>query len=289
MIIVASENIKFLKWVYKIPFIKLFFVVKPSRNFPKITDNQILERFYNEVYVSTKTAKTTTQHRFRDLDKKTTAMLPHNQKTKCHDVAVSSGITSLDFYEACKLANINIELFVSDKYAQINISENKIIRIFDQDNMLMLAVWKNFMAMDRNKKAPLSILLFRIIKKFTKVPPTFDYALWLFHPSLMQQISKKNIHSTNYDIFETKTDQKFDFVRCMNILNKVYFKTEMIKKAILNIWTSINTNGILLVGRTLMNGENHASFFRKTKSGFELIDDFGNGSEIKAIILQISK
>ncbi|NOZ35170.1 MAG: hypothetical protein GXO80_07720 [Chlorobi bacterium] len=283
MIKIASKNIRFLEKVSKIPILKHFFILKISQQFPEITSEPVLQKFYTDIYVSNRTSKRTTKNRFPDLNKVSLEYIKKQENPIIHDVAVSSGISSAEFSDFLKNNSINPDFYASDKYVEIFVKKGLITKAFTSENKLLFAYVGNFFAGDKNIFFPLTVLLHRILKK-SKVSEKFDYKLLLLHPELLQKINNNEIKFINYDIFDTEINDKFTFVRVMNILNLGYFYEGKIKTALQNILKSMKKDAILLIGRTNSDGINNAGFYLKKNGKLIQLRDVNKGSEIKQLI-----
>ena len=78
--------------------------------------------------------------------------------------------------------------------------------------------------------------------------------------------------------------RKFDYIRCMNLLNQSYFSDDDIRRGIATLHAAITPGGILQLGRTSLDFNNCVGFYRRNERDFELIDIFGDGSEIDYLI-----
>ena len=283
MIKIASKNIRFLEKVSKIPVLKYFFVLKISKNFPQINSEPVLEKFYTDIYVSNKTSKRTLKNRFPDLNKISFDYLKKQKEPVIHDTAVSSGISSTEFFDFLKTNNLNFDFYTSDKYAEIHLKKGFITKAYSHENQLLFAYVGCLFAVDKNIFFPLTVLLYRILKKINP-PTTYDYKLLLLHPKILQKINKNEIEFINYDIFNTEIKDKFTFVRVMNILNLGYFNEQKIKTALQNILKSMKENAVLLIGRTNSENINNAGFYKKENGKLVHLKDVNKGSEIKQLI-----
>ena len=285
MIKIALKNIKLLAFLNKLPILNYFFILKIDKNFASIRTNAVLEKFYTDIYAQNKTSKRTADKRFADIDKITLKYLSPVNKNTIHDIAVSSGITSDNLYELLQKNNIPFGLDISDKYALIYVKEGFISKIFDADKNLFFAYLGNLFAGDKNIFFPITVFLYKLIKKLNNTTD-FDYSLYLFHPDVLKKINEKKINIVEYDIFKTPLNDKYTFVRCMNILNKGYFSDKELITGIKNIKNSLKENGVFLIGRTNSKGINNVSFFKKTESGFVCLEDVNQGSEVKNLVLK---
>jgi len=284
MIKIGLKNISILSFLNRIPVVKFFFVLKITKGFVKIENQAVLDKFYRDIFVNSKISKRTLEGRFADLDNITVALLQNQKNINLHDVAVSSGITSVDLYNRLHSNGMSLSFFVSDKYAEFFVKKGFVKRVFDNEKQFVFGYYAFFFGVDKNLNFPLTMWLFRKMRKIP-IPKQFDYKILLFHPKLQTLINNKQVNYIDYDILATKTELKFSFIRCMNILNFSYFSDAEIKQAVANIYSSLHENGILLVGRTEKNGKNNASFFEKKDSKYSLLQDVYGGSEIKSIVL----
>ncbi len=283
MIKIALKNISFLEKISKIPILKYFFILKISEKFNTISSEPVLQKFYTDIYVNNQTSKKTQKNRFPDLNEISLQLIKEQKNPIIHDVAVSNGISSAEFHDLLKSNNVDSEFCISDKYAEIFVKKGFITKAFTSENKLLFAYIGNIFAGDKNIFFPLTVLLYKILTN-QKIIDDFDYKLLLLHPEILIKIKTKEINFINYDIFQTEINQKFTFVRVMNILNTGYFTEKQIKTGIENIIKSIKENGILLIGRTNSKNINNASFYKKTNGQLAHFKDVNKGSEIKQFI-----
>ena len=71
-------------------------------------------------------------------------------------------------------------------------------------------------------------------------------------------------------------------LRTMNILNAAYFSPEQLSVAAVAAFESVRLNGLWIVGRSREeDSSNHATFFARRESGWEVLGRFGSGSEME--------
>ncbi len=285
MIKLSFKNIKFLKFVNRIPIIKHFFILKISKSFTEIKDNKVLEKFYKDIYVQSRTSKKTEDNRFKNLENLTLKYLKENKYNYIHDIAVSSGITSNNLYDFLEKKFVNFNMDISDKYSKVYVKQGITTKIFDEDKNLVFAYFLCFFGGDKNIFFPFTVLLYKIINIFLS-KFQYDYIQYLFHPEILKKVSRKEIKISEYDIFTTQISEKYTFVRAMNILNIGYFPEEKLLLAVNNIKNSLQEGGVFLVGRTSADNENNVSFFKKINNKLIHLEGFNKGSEIKKLILK---
>jgi hypothetical protein len=248
MIKFGFKNTRLLSSLSNIRILKHFFVLKITKEIIKISDERILNKFYKDIYVQTKTSKKTEKNRFRDLDESTLKYLIF-QENYLHDIAVSNGITSYDLLNKLTDKKIVHELYISDYFSKIYVKTGFITKVYDSKHNFFFGYLLLFFAADRNIFFPFTVLLFKILKQI-KNSKQYDFELLLFHPEILKKIQEKRIIYIDYNVFNTKIENKFTFIRCMNILNKGYFSAPKIIEAMHLIEISLVENRILLVGRT---------------------------------------
>jgi len=252
-------------------------------------DAKLASELYKRHRVSGGTTKETAPGRFQYRDEATLKILgagPH----AVHDVAVSSGITSMELYELLTAHGISFKLWVSDKFSKYFQKGTWIRRIYDADKKLLhayclgiLADWKV------SWKYPFTKFLFLLLSK-TDSPGGRVSEIPLYDPSLLKMLRSGAIAEMQFDLFATELPPQFTFVRCMNVLNLNYFPEDRILAALRLLNLSMREGGVLLVGRTGDGGFNTATFFLKTGDGnLESILDLRGGSEIKSLVRKLSR
>jgi hypothetical protein len=82
---------------------------------------------------------------------------------------------------------------------------------------------------------------------------------------------------------------RFDVIRAANILNLDYFDVPTLRRALSNVTSYLSGPGaLLLVVRTLGDDEHHGTLFEiiEQGNGFRIIERYGAGSEIEALVLE---
>jgi len=133
-----------------------------------------------------------------------------------------------------------------------------------------------------------SKLLFRLLKRIKYRQESDFKELYLFDPLVMEMIRDRQITYIDYDIFNANDNRKFDFIRCLNVLNNACFDEAELIGALKNLFSQLNDEGVLLIGRTAKNGKNNASFLMKRRGKLSNIKDINLGTELKKIIKSAS-
>lgn len=257
--------------------------------------------------------KKTHSNRFNDFDEKIINRLEdvfdNNKKLLVHDLAVSDGRTSFDFFSKLQKTFLNLDFFASDKnmfvYAQTDLKNKKKKIITDEAGKILQIIFPpfvlNFYTSKRAwrfkiKKAifyPLNFILLNLLKVtfirniFFKAGEEKQKITLLQNKVLSLTKTKNNFHIQNYDLLQKNPDQ-FDIIRAMNVLNFSYFTPEEVKTIVFNILNSLKEGGLFVVGAnkaaaTPVNGD----LLIKKNGRFESLEKFGEGAPFREIILSI--
>lgn len=276
-----------MQWILQSRFWRKFFVFKINR-LEHVKDRALKCFIVSNICTGDNPSKQTTLNRFADIDQISIKYLSQTEKKVIHDIAVSTGVTSVEFFENIRKAGLKAEFFISDKYSVYRFSGKKIIKIFDPNGNLMSG-YIFFLVADNNKNiSPVffaSRWLFRLLRL---IPTSSDFhEVHLYDTAAAQYVADGEIGSINYDIFATQLINQFTFVRCMNLLNLEYFGTEQILLGLNNILASLKNGGVFQIGRTLPNGSNTVSYYQKVNNKFSLLEHIKGGTEIKKLIESI--
>jgi len=242
--------------------------------------------YFDEVMLfhknSNDTFKHTSKNRFKDIDE---ISLEYIREGDCiHDIAVSSGITSLELFNKLHKNNIKNQFYISDKYSQLKIYGNKIVKVYDNESNFLFGYVFNIYCCKFGQCSKfffLSSVLYEVLR-YTKL--TISRDIVLFNPQVMEYINNKKIINLDYDIFNKSHEDMFNFIRCMNIFNKMYFSNDKLLIALKYVKDSMRQDAYLLIGRTLNSNQNIATIYQKKGNNFIFIEDINGGTDIKDII-----
>lgn len=250
---------------------------------PNLKDAATRDYVYTQIITANKSTKQTAAGRFRDLDEATISCMNKESLNVIHDIAVSSGVTSLELFRALHSCGLPVSFHISDKYARYGTTGRTLVRIVDAEGTLVEMYACGILAKpDLSQKRWLSRRLYSLL-----AGKSGNHKLkWflLFDPQVMENIEQGHINFIDYDVFETRETSRFTFVRCMNLLNLNYFSSDKIEGALRNIVGSLKEGGILQIGRTRLDGHNTAGYYISTRSGLRLVREVGGGSELRDVL-----
>ncbi len=281
MLKIAIKDSSLLLKIQKIPLFRKFFLFRLDHmnNIQSEDSSSNLTKFFS---IGNVTTKHTEANRFSDIDDITASFLTEKLNV-IHDIAISDGTTTLDLIKKLKEKSINHQLFVSDKFSKFSYSGNLVIKIFNSNEEFVTGYFFNLLA-DKHLSKP--FFLSRILYYIVKLLPTASNKknIYLLKKDLQEGINKDEVTYLNYDIFSSKVETQFTFIRCMNLLNLYYFNKEQLLLGISNISSSLREGGVLQVGRTTANHINEVSFYKKKNKKLLLLKSINGGSELEPLI-----
>lgn len=284
MVKIVIKNESFMKFIRRYPNLRKLFVFRIN-HIHNVKNDALRSELYDAIYTENKTAKSTRVKRFEDIDAFSLKYLAADRNT-VHDIAVSNGVTSVELFNAINRCGKNTEFYISDKYNTYYMAGKIITRIYGSDKKLICGYFAFLLAdCHVNSIFFLSHLLFHVLKIFP-VPGQL-YKISLLDRKTVAYIEQGIIREIDYDVFSTMIEDTFTFVRCMNLLQIPYFDEEHISIALKNIKFSLRDSGIFQIGRTLQNGTNNVSFYRKLDDKFILIEHVNRGYENNALVVSV--
>jgi hypothetical protein len=121
------------------------------------------------------------------------------------------------------------------------------------------------------------------------VPPFQLCKISVIHPDAEALRSRDPRFSIERHSVFAALPQPVDVIRSMNIFNRTYFPTERLTEGALAVWRSLKPGGWWIVGRTWQEDPpaHHVSVLEKNSSGFQLVERYGDGSEIESLALEL--
>ena len=284
MLKIIINNKKIFELLSNLKYIKSFFVYDITKS-PEIDDGI----FYNKVISlysnNNNTSKTTYGGRFDDLNNILFELFDNKKIIKIHDVAISSGITTVDLYNFLISHNINAKIDASDRFSTIEYYGNSIKYFYDSNNNIIQIYFFNlFLGLKISNFFFISKLFFLLLKNF-KTNKKTRKKIFLFSKEFYEYFNHNKINYFDFDLFDINSNnKKYNFIRVMNVLNLIYFSEQQIIFAVKNLLDSLEDNGILLIGRTSLDGINNATFYKKNSNKLYSIKSVYNGYEHDYII-----
>ena len=254
---------------------------------PAMTNPEIIDSAFSDIDLLSGVSKQTNKDRFASVDEISVRIISSRSLSKIHDVGVSSGITSLELRRQLREASFDGEMFISDKFARFWVNRHGLATdIYDAEHNLVCAYLGPITGDSEDTwKFPLSKLVYRrALKRSFSEGDQREFLL--LHPDVLAAIEQGDISFIDFDVFQNERENTFDFVRCMNLLNRGYFSTESIENGLKALHISLASGGVMQIGRTHIEGGNHVTFYEKTADGFQPLESVGGGSEIDQLVTE---
>jgi len=267
----------------KIPFVSQFvskFFVLDIESYEAIKDQYVADSIIKNLRYGDVTGKDTRKGRLADIDIRILTLLKDHDIV--HDVGCSTGITSLDLYQRCKDSGVNVKITLSDKFLFFYIKKSIFRFIYDREkNIRQITLWRVLFDPNVHPCFFFTKYFFKLIKLFFAPQNifVFDKVVKMVVPKASELQSLGELEILEYDIFR-KPFRQFNFVRCMNVLNRSYFDDRMIVVGLNNLVQSLMNGGVLLIGRTDTNGVNRATAYEKVGTRIKVLFNLNGGSEI---------
>jgi hypothetical protein len=248
--------------------------------------------FFAGIRLPNGTFKTTGDRRLDDLnDVIARNLAPGHVRAK--DVAVSSGITTVEWYESLVAAGFTCTMTATDIElgARLIACRGDVAILTDASGAVLQVDVSGFafrpdQAHWRERLVygvPLRIAASQGLRdRLTKA----SWDLQLVSPRLSRNPNVR-VHEEDL-MLPSPTSTRWDVVRAANILNAGYFAHDVLESMVTNIGRTVAIGGLLAICRTVEGVGNSASIFRRTVAGLDPVDELGGGSEIAQIARGVS-
>lgn len=267
------------------------------------------DAFFRSLCVPNGTHKTTCRRRLTDLDDLVQGLLPQHRRLEIMDVAISSGVSTVEWLDSLERAGITCHLVGGDAVMDACVISfaGWLKALVDRTGrLLQLDIAGRAVRLppprrrDRARYFPLLLLMRGIARanaprvrsrcssgQAVHGPLLTFRPLKLLSPSLA---ATERFEAVEDDILSDRHfPHRFDVLRAANILNHCYFDPQTLEKILANLRERLRPNGLLIVCRTMPSGTNHGSIFRLGEQGrFSLIAKLNDGSEITDLVLGLA-
>jgi hypothetical protein len=269
----------------------------------------LLEReFFGRVVLPNGTVKSTNANRMNDLN---SAALPYVQRfserpVQIMDVGISSGVSTVEWYEQLSDAGVVCELVATDLtvYASLLTLGSSFGALIDRHrNILHLDIL--------GRGAPPSAkgvqgIFAAAVRLAFRAAMTVDRSLaplrgqtqesakgMLLKCEPVSLLTRKMTKQNSLRVIEDDLAagdkpefvQAFHVVRAANILNRAYFADATLLQMLSKLTNRLKPNGVLIVCRTNDEGINNGTIFRLVEAGrFQVLNRIGSGSEIEDLL-----
>jgi L-malate glycosyltransferase len=269
--------------------------------------------FFHSIRLKNGTFKTTYSHRLDTVNEIVNRVLPPHRPLEILDVAVSSGLGTLEWMESLDRAGVEYRMTAGDVCVKtFLLSFSRFVNVLVDKTGYPL----QFDILGRAipypvgwRRAVLSPPLFVVAQGFRWMLPGLFAALfkqWAIETEAesvrrfgvgcrrIRMLSPRLMERTSLDILEDDILAPGPFtkgvhvLRAANVLNKNYFGDETLMRMAVNLRARLTQRGILIVCRTNEQNVNHGTVFRLNEADrFDIVCRIGEGSEIENLILDL--
>jgi SAM-dependent methyltransferase len=261
-------------------------------------DPHVESEFFAGLRMRNGTFKLTRPSRFAELDEAFSSVIAERatQLRSVLDVGASSGITTIDLAEFLRRQGVSATITATDLFVRAHlIDAGPTARILtDADGWPLqydiggVAVRPWISRLDYLTLACIPRLVARrLVQRRAKavIERGESRVVALVSPRLAR---RDDVEMVEDDVMQRTQSfaRRFDLVRAANVLNRNYFPTRHLERAIDNIRSYLRGPGALfLVARTNRERENAGTLFELDQSRtFRAIARVGGGSEIEALV-----
>lgn len=264
---------------------------------------EIERRFFGKVLLPNGTWKTTYPNRLDDLNEQLLEFLPREQTLELMDVAISSGVSTLEWSDQLRANGVRHRLVAGDLYPEASLTSwgSWLAILFDSGNRepllleigpLSLPVSAGGRLLGRTR--PVLAPLLRMIGKRARRVDSGAAAPYrglvrrqvsLVSPKLLQRLE---IELVRDDVTVAGGfAESFDVIRVANLVQPAYFSRETLREIAANLRARLRDGGLLVICRTTADGVNKATIFRRQGDQFSSVASLNGGSEVAELVLAL--
>ncbi len=244
------------------------------------------------------TFRTSASRRLDDVNQIALEYLPSAESLQILDLAISSGITSVEWKAQLDsndrkntFTGVDSTVFVSrikkhgltlllQEYGECK--KQHLLQIDINDHPFPNASgsrWRNAVC--------------RIASLITRCMQLKGEKVMFVAPEVRKTVSADaSFRVEEMDIFNLDSKingQSFNVIRAANILNVAYFPADRILQVVHSLHRVMMPDGVFIVVRTHSDGSNHGAIYSRRDAGFKHVRDIGQGSEIHPIVEQFNR
>ena len=277
----------------------------------------LFERILRETSVIDGVARTTARCRFAALDEEVQKCLisvfPSGSQIDVEDWAVSSGITSAEWFKRLRVDYPAVQFTASDwalylievrreGYREIFIvtTHGTPVQYISPPFVVSLVEPQHWFWLANRVVQLRALRKWRSLAAEFRIPERWNGLKWESgwmdaSPFRLRQLSMlhpevKQLCGTQFRVkrhsVSTPLATQVDAIRTMNILNRAYFSDEDLKRAAACVHYSLKRGGVWIVGRTVCERSlrSEATVLQKLEEGWKRLLRIGPGSEMELLV-----
>lgn len=268
-------------------------------------------RFFNRVRLRNGVYKTTASRQLTGLNDLVGRLLPSARPLELMDVAVSSGLSTLEWALQLESMGVAYRLVGGDASLRVTLVSlgAMLAAIADRNGYPLHFDIFGFGLQGSSDRVPLSWVtstLRMAFSVFLKLRPSVRQAVanptapglrtpWitcrpitLVSPRLLALTSLELVEDDITANRDLALKHRFHAVRAANILNRGYFDEPTLRTILDNPRFRLRPGGLLIVSRTEPSRDNHGTIFKLgVRGSFEVLERLGRGPEIEEPVLAL--
>lgn len=306
--IVGAESKRADPTKLRVPTARMIYLSAAARDVE--TQEELERNFFSSLRLKNGTYKFTYSHRLDDLNDLVAKYLPAVRPLQLMDVAVSSGISTLEWISSLNQAGVAHHIMAGDLCVNaylLSLGRHLHVLVDGTGYPLQFDIYGSTAPNPPGKCfstryfLPLLLLRTALLRNFARLRAACAKtvgservrhhgitcrAIALVSPRLRKSLSLDIIED---DILGNSSLQnRFHILRAANILNRTYFTDDVLRKMIINLRSRLLSGGLLILCRTNEHNANNGTIFTLNQTGrFEVTARIGAGSEIEDMVLEL--
>lgn len=247
------------------------------------------DRLFAALRLPNGTWKTTYRNRLDDLNEVLLDHLPRDRPLQLMDVAVSSGVSTLEWSEQLTASGIAYDLVAGDIVVDgwLTSVGGRVAVLFDADGgaplLLEIGGWSRAVQSSRPLATAARPLLTPLLYGLSAVAGRRRVKL-----VTAELAQRPRIEVVRDDVSVAgRFQSRFDVVRAANLVQPSYFDEAALRTILGNLRDRVRDGGLLVVCRTTEDGENLATIFRREDDRLLAEARMNGGTEVEAIALAL--
>jgi hypothetical protein len=264
-------------------------------------------RFFDKLRLPNGTYKTTYRRRLDDVNDLLLTLLPNNRTLDIMDVAISSGFSTVEWSDHLAAHGVDHKLVAGDLLIDAWLTSwgEAVAVVFDSSGRQPLLLEVGSLAIpvrsDRLIARAVRPLLFVFLRAMAAIgrrasaPQSegpsngrrFNHrSISLVTPELLR---REEIEIIQDDLIAPgRFPLAFDVIRAANLVQRVYFDDATLTVMLTNLRSRLRDGGLLIICRTMSDGVNNATIFRR--AGDRLVSEvsINAGAEVSDLAVALS-
>jgi len=247
---------------------------------------EVERRFFGKVCLPNGTWKTTYPDRLDDVNRKLLDLLPEGKELELMDIAVSSGISTIEWSDQLRAGSVPHRIVAGDIDPDGRLASwaGWIAVLFDESGQpLLFEVGPLTLSVYSSRRLIrfLRPLLIAVLRRFARRSRSV--------PLVSRRLRQRpEIEVVRDDVtVPGHFTERFDAIRAANLVQPAYFDGPTMRGIIENLRDRLREGGLLLLCRTDGDGVNRATLFRRHGRHFSAETSLNGGSEVEDLVLTL--